>query len=96
MKTLIATVLASGALLSGCVAVPVGEPAVHVSGAVRSGHHHHHHRYHPPPRHRHGYDRPYPARPPAHPGPPRRHHYDRDGDGVPDRHDSRPHNPYRY
>ncbi|HEY8605617.1 MAG TPA: hypothetical protein VIM12_00720 [Noviherbaspirillum sp.] len=80
MKILIASVVSASALLSGCVAVPLGEPAVHVSGTVSSVGHAHPH------------VRPY-GRPA---GPPPRYWRDRDGDGVPNRHDRRPANPYRY
>lgn len=41
MKTLFASVVAASGLLTGCVAVPVADPGVHVSATV-SGHHHPH------------------------------------------------------
>jgi hypothetical protein len=52
MKTLIASVAAASGLLTGCVAVPLGEPAVHISGTVSGQNHHRHARPHhaPPPR----------------------------------------------
>lgn len=82
MKSLIAFAAAAATgLLTGCVAVPMGEPAVHVSGTI-AGPHHHPHR-HPPAR---AYNGP----------PPPRYWRDRDGDGVPNGYDRRPHNPYRY
>lgn len=40
MKTLIASAAAATSLLTGCIAVPVGEPAVHVSGTIASQHPH--------------------------------------------------------
>ena len=55
MKTMFAIAAAATGLLTGCVAVPVGEPAVHVSGTVAGGHHHRH----PPVR---TYDAPPPRR----------------------------------
>ena len=82
MKAFLLPAAAACAMLAGCVAVPVSDPGVHVSGSARVYSHpgdgyprHAHPQY---PRGRGGYDR------------------DRDGDGVPNRHDRRPNNRYRY
>lgn len=92
MKSLIVVAVACAGL-GGCVAVPVGEPSVHISGTVMS---------------EPVYQRPYPyvygpayRAPYPHgyyQGPPRGYYgrRDADGDGVPNRYDRRPRNPYRY
>lgn len=57
MKPLIASLLAACGALAGCVAVPVAEPGVYVSGTISSSSRHDHGHRHAAPRHRHWRDR---------------------------------------
>lgn len=45
MKRLMLLLAAAGGLLSGCIAVPVSDAGVHVTGTVHSGGHAHRHRH---------------------------------------------------
>lgn len=59
MKPLIASLIAACGALAGCVAVPVGEPGVYVSGTVSAtgGDVHRHRHVHEAPRYRDRRDR---------------------------------------
>lgn len=59
MKPFIASLIAACGALTGCVAVPVAEPGVYISGTISASdrHVHRHERRHEAPRHREWRDR---------------------------------------